>query len=284
MNIKITLLLVLALFSVSTSPIIGKYLEDVSAMSISFWRMFFGAAILWTFSLFKSQGEMTEKINLYRTIVAGIFLGLHFVLFFTAIKLTFISNATFLGTLAPLFTLLIEVLIFKRKYKLKTILGLLITLFGAFIILFTEFDLSENYTIGNYCAILCSLVIAISFLIGEKVRKSENTIVYTRTLYLSASVTLFVLSFLFNESLTSIALSDFYGLVFLGLVPTIIGHNSLYYAIKYVSPTIVATFPIGEPVLATILAYFIFGEIISSYIFLGGIFTITGLIFISSKK
>ena len=196
MNIKITLLLVLALFSVSTSPIIGKYLENVSAMSISFWRMFFGAAILWTFSLFKSQGEMTEKINLYRTIVAGIFLGLHFVLFFTAIKLTFISNATFLGTLAPLFTLLIEVLIFKRKYKLKTILGLLITLFGAFIILFTEFDLSENYTIGNYCAILCSLVIAISFLIGEKVRKSENTIVYTRTLYLSASVTLFVLSFL----------------------------------------------------------------------------------------
>ena len=284
MNIKITLLLVLALFSVSTSPIIGKYLEDVSAMSISFWRMFIGAAILWTFSLFKNQGEMTEKINLYRTIVAGIFLGLHFVLFFTAIKLTFIANATFLGTLAPLFTLLIEVLIFKRIYKLKTILGLLITLFGAFIILFTEFDLSENYTIGNYCAILCSLVIAISFLIGEKVRKSENTIVYTRTLYLSASVTLFVLSFLFNESLTSFALSDFYGLVFLGLVPTIIGHNSLYYAIKYVSPTIVATFPIGEPVLATILAYFIFGEIISSYIFLGGIFTITGLIFISSKK
>ena len=73
-------------------------------------------------------------------------------------------------------------------------------------------------------------------------------------------------------------------MVFLGLVPTIIGHNSLYYAIKYVSPTIVATFPIGEPVLATILAYFIFGEIISSYIFLGGIFTIIGLIFISSKK
>ena len=284
MNIKITLLLVLALFSVSTSPIVGKYLEDVSALSISFWRMFIGAAILWTFSLFKKQGEMTEKINLYRTIVAGIFLGFHFVLFFTAIKLTFIANATFLGTLAPLFTLLIEVLIFKRIYKLKIILGLLITLFGAFIILFTEFDLSANYTIGNYCAILCSLVIAISFLIGEKVRKSETTIVYTRTLYLSASVTLFILSFLFNESLTSIALKDFYGLIFLGLVPTIVGHNSLYYAIKYVSPTIVATFPIGEPVLATILAYFIFGEIISSYIFLGGIFTIIGLIFISSKK
>ena len=71
------------------------------------------------------------------------------------------------------------------------------------------------------------LVIAISFLIGEKVERVK-IIVYTRTLYLSASVTLFVLSFLFNESLTSFALSDFYGLVFLGLVPTIID-NSLYY-------------------------------------------------------
>ena len=95
MNIKITLLLVLALFS-GTSPIIGKYLENVSAMSISFWRMFFGAAILWTFSLFKSQGEMTEKTSC-RTIVAGIFLD--FILFFFySYKINFISNATFLGT------------------------------------------------------------------------------------------------------------------------------------------------------------------------------------------
>ena len=284
MNIKIILLLLLALLSVSTSPIVGRILEDVSAISISFWRMFIGSCVLWLFSSMKNQGGMIVKKNLYRTIVAGIFLGIHFILFFTAIKLTYIANATFLGTLAPLFTLIFEVLFFKRVYRMKIIFGLLITLSGAFVILVNDFNLSGNYTLGNYCAVLCSAIIAISLLIGEKVRRNESTIVYTRTLYLSAAVTLFVLSFLMNQSLLDFSTNDLYGLIFLGLVPTIIGHNSLYYAIKYVSPTIVATFPIGEPVIATILAYFIFGEIISPFIFVGGFFTIIGLIFISSKK
>jgi len=49
----------------------------------------------------------------------------------------------------------------------------------------------------------------------------------------------------------------FFWLLFLGLVPTIVGHNSIYYAIKYVSPTIVAAFPLGEPIIATLLAYLI---------------------------
>ena len=284
MNTKITLLLILALFSVSTSPIIGRMLENVSAISISFWRMFIGSMLLWIFSIFNQQGEMKLKKNFYRTILAGFFLGLHFILFFTAIKKTYIANATFLGTLAPLFTLIFEVFIFKRIYKTKVIFGLLITLFGAFVILFNDFNLSPEHSLGNYYAVLCSAVIAVSLLIGEKVRKDEKTIVYTRTLYLSAAITLLLLSILMNQSLLDFSLNDFYGLIFLGLIPTIIGHNSLYYAIKFVSPTVVATFPIGEPVLATILAYFIFGEIIGLKIFLGGIFTIIGLIFISSKK
>ena len=88
---------------------------------------------------------MKLKQNIYRTIIAGVFLGFHFMLFFTAVKLTFIANATFLCTLAPLFTLMFEVFYFKRVYSLKIIIGLSITLFGAFIILFNGFDLSGNY-------------------------------------------------------------------------------------------------------------------------------------------
>ena len=79
-------------------------------------------------------------------------------------------------------------------------------------------------------------------------------------------------------------LYDYYGLIFLGIVPTIIGHNAIYYSVKYVSPTIVAAFPLGEPVLATILAYFIFGEIIGLSIYIGGFITMIGLIIISIKK
>ena len=93
MNIKITLLLVLALFSVSTSPIIAKALGGVSAISISFWRMFFASIILWMFSYFKPQGKIKVDENKNKIIYAGILLGIHFALFFTAIKTTNITTA-----------------------------------------------------------------------------------------------------------------------------------------------------------------------------------------------
>ena len=284
MNIKITLLLVLALFSVSTSPIIGRALENVGAISISFWRMFLASFFLWVFSALKPQGKIKVTQNRNKIIYAGILLGFHFALFFEAIKITSISNATFLGTLAPFFTLLLEIYILKRKFSRTVLLGLIITFLGSLIILVYNFDLSTSFTFGNIYAILCSICLAIAFIIAEKVRENENTIVYTRTLYLSAAITLFFISLFANETLIINSRLDFLGLLFLGLVPTIIGHNSIYYAIKYVSPTIVAAFPLGEPIIATLLAYLIFNELITFNICLGGFLTLIGLILISQYK
>ena len=158
------------------------------------------------------------------------------------------------------------------------------TLLGSVIILGYQFNLDSKYTVGNFYAVLCSLSIALAFMIGEKVRQKENTIVYTRLLYFSASITLFIISILVSESLFYFNLNEFLGLVFLGLVPTIIGHNSIYYALKYVPPTIVAAFPLGEPIIATIFAFLIFSEVISINIFIGGLITGLGLVLISIYK
>tara|TARA_Y100000994_G_scaffold249246_1_gene259897 strand:+ start:1629 stop:2486 length:858 start_codon:yes stop_codon:yes gene_type:complete len=284
MNIKITLLLILALFSVSTSPIIGRGLENVGAISISFWRMFLASFFLWIFSACKSQGKINITKNRNKIICAGVLLGFHFALFFEAIKITSISNATFLGTLAPFFTLILEIYFLKRKFSRTVLIGLIITFLGSLIILVYNFDLSTSFTLGNIYAILCSICLAIAFIIAEKVRENENTIVYTRTLYLSAAITLFFISFFANKTLIISNYSDFFWLLFLGLVPTIVGHNSIYYAIKYVSPTIVAAFPLGEPIIATLLAYLIFNELITVNIYLGGALTLIGLILISQYK
>ena len=66
------------MLSVSTSPIIARYLENVPAIAISFWRMGFGAMILWGISLIWKQTPLKNE-NLKRTLIAGVFLGIHFV-------------------------------------------------------------------------------------------------------------------------------------------------------------------------------------------------------------
>ena len=117
MNIKISILLFIALLSVSTSPIVAKSLYGVSAISISFWRMIIASLLLWFYSGVYNQGKMKLNSNIKRTIIAGILLGIHFALFFGAIKLTTIANATFLGTTAPIFTIIFEIIILKRTFN-----------------------------------------------------------------------------------------------------------------------------------------------------------------------
>ena len=153
----------MAMLSVSTSPIIARYLENVPAVAISFWRMGFGALILWGVSLVRKQDPLKNE-DLKKTLIAGIFIGIHFALFFGAIKLTTIANATFLGTLAPIITFFIEKFILKRNHTPTLIFGLGLAMCGAIIIVGNRFDFSSNYTIGNLLAVACSIFLGMAFL------------------------------------------------------------------------------------------------------------------------
>ena len=280
---KIYTLLFIAMLSVSTSPIIARYLENVPAVTMSFWRMWFGALILWGISFLKKQPSLKNK-NLTRTLIAGILLGIHFALFFGAIKLTTIANATFLGTLAPIFTYCIEKFILKRSHSNILLIGLGFAIFGATIIISNQFDFSNDYTIGNLLAVACSIFLGVGFIISENVRKEVGTISYSRTLFTTAAVTLLIISFFTNSSLVGYSKMDFMGLLLLGIIPTLLGHGSMYFAIRYVSPTVVASTPMGEPILASIMAWFLFNEAISTTIIIGGTVTLIGLLLLVKEK
>ena len=271
------------MLAVSTSPIIARYLNNVPAVAISFWRMGFGAIILWGISLVKKQDALKNGA-LKRTLLAGILLGIHFALFFGAIKLTTIANATFLGTLAPLFTFIIEKYMLKRNHAPGLLFGLGFAIFGAIIIIGNRFDFSSSYTIGNLLAVTCSVFLGMAFIISENVRKEVDTISYSRTLFSSAAVTLFIIAVFTGSALTGFSSGEFGGLLLLGIIPTLLGHGTMYFALRYVSPTVVAATPMGEPILASIMAWFLFQEAVGVVTLMGGSITFMGLFLLARQK
>ena len=284
MNIRVFLILFIAMFSVSTSPIIARLLVDISAVSVSFWRMFIGGILLWIISLIPvfNQKPLSSK-NRIKTQIAGMLLGFHFYFFFSAVKMTTIANATFLGTIAPLFTILIEIFWLKRKISKHIIITLFIILSGSSIIVMDDFNFSNSYTLGNIYAVICSMLLGVGFIISENVRQTESTISFSRTLYISAAFTLFILSIIINQPIFNYTIMNYQnmlGLLILGVVPTMFGHNSLYYAVKHISPSVIASVPLGEPIIASILAFFIFDEPLSILIIISGLIIIVGLLYL----
>ena len=103
-------------------------------------------------------------------------------------------------------------------------------------------------------------------------------------LYGAAALTIFVIGSFYTETFVVTERIEILGFIFLALVPTILGHNIFYYCVKFTTPTIVGTVPLGEPIIASVMAFFLFNELISLNTAIGGALCIYGIFVILRNR
>ena len=124
-------LLFLALLAVSSSAWVVRFLPELSATTIAFWRMFLASIMAFTISYKTIFTFVPNK----KILLAGIFLGFHFALFFRSVQLTSIAEAALLGTIAPVFTEIYSIVFQKKVFSVKVFFGLSLALLGAYILI-----------------------------------------------------------------------------------------------------------------------------------------------------
>ena len=283
MNKWIYTVLLVGLLAISTSPVIARLLPLVPAAVISFWRMAAASTMLWCYSSIRPQESLAPK-NIRLVLAAGFLLAMHFIFWFGALKLTSIANTTILGIVAPAFTLLFERLWYNHKLSGITITALLIILVGVIIVQGDDLGSMDSAGLGNIMAILSAVFLGSVFLIGSKVRKTTSVIAYTRTVYVVSAIVLLVSSLVLGNPLMGYTINNYFWLFMLGLIPTLIGHTAFSYSVKFVSPTVIAAFPLGEPIIASYLAWLLFAERVSFYVVGGGLIIFIGLIILIKKQ
>ena len=276
-------ILFIGLLAISTSPVIARLLPLVPAAIIAFWRMTFASAMLWGYSSIRPQESIAPK-NIRLVLAAGFLLAMHFIFWFSALKLTSIANTTVLGIVAPAFTLLFERLWYNRKLSWINITALLIILFGGIIVQGDDLGRVNSTGLGNIMAILSAVFLGSVFIIGAKVRKTTPVIAYTRMVYTVSAIVLLVSSLVLDNPLLGYSINNYFWLFILGLVPTLIGHTAFSYSVKFVSPTVIAAFPLGEPIIASYLAWILFAERVPFYVVGGGLIVFIGMIILIMNK
>ena len=265
-------LLSVALFAVSSSAWVVRILPDTSAITLAFWRIFLASAMFFAISYKNISSFVPNK----KMLLAGIFLGIHFALFFRSVQLTSIAEAALLGTTAPIFTEIYGFVFKKRSPLPMVLLGLFFAFFGA-AVLVSQGSFGDTGALGNVLAVLCSVAMAFVLIVGKNIRKSFGVFEYTRWLFFFAACTLFVISLFARVSVFSVSSQELPWFFFLALVPTMIGHNIFYYLIKTLNATTVAAVPLGEPIVSSLGALAFFGEPIGFAVFLGGGITLFGV-------
>ena len=282
MTVRLGLILLLAMVSVSSTSLVIRSVATVPALVLAFWRMFTASGMLWSYSVIRPAGKLSS-VNKKRIIFAGIFLGCHFACFFLGVRNTSIANATLLGCMAPIFTVFISIFQ-KKKINKMTYVGLVIALVGGGIIQSGDISLNNANLFGNSIALLSALFIAITFVLAEQIRQETNNVAYGRSLFFVASITVLLIATMAGDSILNFKAGDIPWFLFLGLVPSLFGHNLLNYAVKYITPTAVSSVPLGEPIIASLFGLLLFGEAIPIGAILGGPIVLIGVYIIINNQ
>ncbi|MDP2919009.1 MAG: DMT family transporter, partial [Dehalococcoidia bacterium] len=102
--------------------------------------------------------------------------------------------------------------------------------------------------------------------------------------YLSAAVFLMAAVLITGQKLQGYSGTTYLMFILLALVPQLVGHTSLNWALKYMPATIVTVAVLGEPVGATLLAWSILGEAPKVVEIIGGLLILAGIAVAFSKS
>ncbi len=255
---------ILLTFSVLALSQAGNLVKlcETNPISIAFYRLFFAFLILLPFSyrlLWKNLAIIKRK-DLFVIILMGMTFALHFFAWFIAVKATKVANAAMCFSFYPVFSSLGAFFLFKERPSLGTLIAIISGILGLILVGLDDVSFSSSYLFGDLMAVVGGLCFAIYFIIGKSLRNRFDNLFLMPLVFLTGSVLSCVVMFTFDLPFFDFGIKTALALMSLVLFPTLLGHASLIYVLKRFKVSLVSTATLAEPVLAGIVAFFLFGE------------------------
>lgn len=265
-KVKVLAALLAGLTAFGFAPILVRYASDTSPLVLVVYRTVFAAAMLFPFWLWLRSNEQRSGKGKERLWIAlsGVCLGLHFTFWISSLYYTSVASASVLVTIHPIIMILVERLWLNRSFAKTTWIGVLLAFSGSVLLGISDSQIEQDFAdplFGNFLALTAAIIFVVYLLIGQKIRKKREWIDYVFPVYFYAAAACVLVAVVMGKNLLNISTIGVWAGAGLAFGPQILGHGSMNYAVKYVSPTLLSTLILVEPLLASILAFFLFAEL-----------------------
>ena len=257
--------LAIGLFSISFSPILVRFAAEAPGTAVAVWRTVLAAALIVPVAVVRHlQGRLQpiRRNTVWAIVAAAAFLALHFILWIESLYHTSVASASVLVATTPIFIGVLGYVFLRERLRVVVVVAIALGVLGAVLIAGGDVGSAVNGhgTLGNLLALSASLAAAVYLMIGGIVRKGVNWLSYVAPLYALVAVVVVVTALARGVDLFGYS-AGFYALC-LGMAvgPQLLGHGSFNYVLRYVSPTLLSLLILLEPVVSSILAYFLFTE------------------------
>lgn len=284
---KVAVILSFGVLAVSTAAILVRLALDAAGVRGVGFSLVLAASRLSLAALMliptwgKIQPKQLQRGALGYAVAAGIFLAAHFGTWITSLSYTSIAASTTIVTTNPIWISLFCWLGFREKPSRKTVLGIAIALVGGLMVglaNLTPGAIGSNPLLGNLLALMGSWAYSLYLLLGrEAQRRGMGIGSYGAIAYGCSALVLLPLPLLFSASYLGYPSTVYLYILLMALLPQLVGHTSFNWAVRWISPTVVTLAILFEPVCASIMGYWAFGEIPALSVLVGAVVLLTGV-------
>ncbi len=244
----------------STGTILAKYI-DMGSLAIGFYRFaFFGLMII---AWMRMRGTPFRLRIIRDSMWGGIALGADIALFFSAVKLTSIVNATIIGSMQPIVVGVIAAKFFGEKIGLRNVAWSLVALSGTVVVVASSADGGTGDLRGDLLALGAMLTWSAYFIASKNSKKTMTSTEFTAGTALWTMAICAPLGFLFGQDMSWPSATNWGWLIVMAVSSGLIGHAMMNWSLVRIPLWVGSTFTLLIPVFSALLAWMVLGEAVS---------------------
>lgn len=282
---SVFLVLFVGLCAASSAAILIR-LCDAPPLVVAAYRLGLTSLVLVPVALARVPEELRAILVSHRSALlgSGLCLALHFSFWITSLSHTSVASSGLLVTTNPIFVGLGAWLILRERVGPRLVIGTAVALIGTVLVTIGDHGAGERALYGDALALTGAVAMSGHLLIGRRARATASLLPYITPVNIIATLAVLVLCLWEGRALTGYSFRTNLLFVALAAGPQLIGHSSFNYALRHVSPSVVALVLLAEPVLSATLAYLILDELPPPLIYPGGVVILCGIALAVTRK
>lgn len=254
-------------------------LISISALPLVWYRVLIAAVSLFIYFMITRKSIRVSGKNMLKFLGVGLIVGLHWVTFFHAIKVSTVSVALVTISSATLFAAVLEPIFNKRKMSVADIVVGLVIIIGLYLIFTFEFQYIEGIAYGLFCAFCASIFSIFNAQLVKKNSAAVITFYEMSGAFVGVSIVM-LLRGDFGAEL-GLSVSDWIYLLLLGIICTALAYVLSVAVMREVTAFGVALATNMEPIYGIIIAILVFGnkETMSTGFYVGAV-VVLGAVFL----
>ena len=251
---------VMSIIVLSSMPPLTKHI-DVAGLALAAHRFVWLALLL--LLVLVATGRRITLRGLQLGWLPGLLFAGNIALFYTAVKLTTVANATVLGAIQPVLSLLLVGPLFGEKVRRSEIAITVVAIAGVVIVVYGSSITPVWSPRGDVLVFLATLLWT-AYLVVAKRARSELTAIELQTVLTLVAAVLIVPVALVSGQSVAVPRADWWWLALLVVVPGA-GHTLVNWAHGHTPLVLVSMLFLLNPVVATGLAALFLGESVNGF-------------------